>query len=211
MLGNLHLRLTEDFLEMTDTERPLREQMQDAQPRPVAETFVDPNEIHRSATGAGRVRRFAASAPAFINAAAFLGQTIGVTRFQLEIDAATGHFGARDRILRRDAAIVFHFHLQIVAGQHGFAEVEDFGERCGVQPMVRVRIGDPGLEQTSLARVVHRPAAIDEAFRDVTDLRDVEMLRDRFPVWQDEARLRIRVAAEESFELAELHGRINIP
>lgn len=45
MLRNLYLRLTENVLEMTNAERRLREQMQDAKPGSIAKALVDLNEI----------------------------------------------------------------------------------------------------------------------------------------------------------------------
>jgi len=34
----------------------------------------------------------------------------------------------RDRILRHDTTIIFHFDLQLIVGQHAFAEPEDLRE-----------------------------------------------------------------------------------
>ena len=48
VLGNFRLRLAENRLEMTDTKRRLRKQIQDPKPGPVAEALVDVNEIHRN-------------------------------------------------------------------------------------------------------------------------------------------------------------------
>ncbi len=60
---------------MADTERPLREQMEHAQARAIAKTFVDLNEIHRSATTAGDAPR--------LDPALLLCEAIGVSLAQL--------------------------------------------------------------------------------------------------------------------------------
>lgn len=44
VLGNFHLRFVEQLLEMADAKRAVRQHVQDAQPRLVAEALVDLNE-----------------------------------------------------------------------------------------------------------------------------------------------------------------------
>ena len=46
MLGNLRLRDAENFLEMADAKRTTCKQMDDPQPRGVAETLVNLNQFH---------------------------------------------------------------------------------------------------------------------------------------------------------------------
>jgi len=46
MFGDFYLRLTENFLQMADTQRTTAEQCEDAQACAVAETFIDPEQIH---------------------------------------------------------------------------------------------------------------------------------------------------------------------
>ena len=46
VLGNFHLRRVQDFLEMTNAERPLRQQVQDPQSRFIAEAFVNVQQFH---------------------------------------------------------------------------------------------------------------------------------------------------------------------
>jgi hypothetical protein len=46
MLGNLRLRKAENFLKMADAKRTTCKQMNDPQPRGVAETLVDLNQLH---------------------------------------------------------------------------------------------------------------------------------------------------------------------
>ena len=46
MLGNLGLRNAQNFLEMADAKWTLRKQMDDPQPRGIAETLVNLNQFH---------------------------------------------------------------------------------------------------------------------------------------------------------------------
>ncbi len=46
MLGNLGLRDVQNFLEMADAKRTLCKQMDDPQPRGIAETLVNLNQFH---------------------------------------------------------------------------------------------------------------------------------------------------------------------
>ena len=43
VLGNLHLRLVEDFLKMTDAERSGRKYVEDSQPRAITQALVNLN------------------------------------------------------------------------------------------------------------------------------------------------------------------------
>ena len=44
--ADLYLRLAQDFLEMADAQRTLRQHVQQAQPRGIAEAFIDLNQLH---------------------------------------------------------------------------------------------------------------------------------------------------------------------
>jgi hypothetical protein len=46
MLGNFGLRKAKDFLEVTDTKRTACQQMDDPQPRGIAETLVNGDQFH---------------------------------------------------------------------------------------------------------------------------------------------------------------------
>ena len=46
VLGNFRLRDIENFLEMADAKRTTCQQVDDPQPRGIAETLVDPNQFH---------------------------------------------------------------------------------------------------------------------------------------------------------------------
>ena len=47
MFRNFYLRLVQNFLKMTNAERPPREQMQNAEPRLIAQTLVNLNQFHK--------------------------------------------------------------------------------------------------------------------------------------------------------------------
>jgi len=47
VLGDLHLALTEDLLQVTDTEGTPAEQMENPEARPIAQAFVNLNQFHR--------------------------------------------------------------------------------------------------------------------------------------------------------------------
>src|SRR2546423_7604456 len=66
VLGNFHLRLAQDRLEMADAERRLRQQIQNPQPGAIAETLIDLDEVHRRQQQAAAVpqQSFAAASPA---------------------------------------------------------------------------------------------------------------------------------------------------
>jgi hypothetical protein len=52
--GNFDLGFAENFLEVTDTERPVEKEMDNAQPRQVAETLVNTNKVHVSSKHTGK-------------------------------------------------------------------------------------------------------------------------------------------------------------
>ena len=108
MLGDLDLRFAQDGLKMTDAERRLRQQMRDAQSRPVAETLMDLNQVHPDlATGCG-------GGAASIDRHArvllpFLRETLGAPLAEHDVEIFADRLNGSDRILRHDTAIVFDF------------------------------------------------------------------------------------------------------
>ena len=82
-----------------------------------------------------------------------------------------------ERILRRDAAIVFDLYLHVLRGQYRFSEVEDFRKGGGIEPVLET-VRYVGLEQAGIPSIVQYAAAVDEALRQMTDLSDVEMSGD---------------------------------
>ena len=94
------------------------------------------------------------------------------------------HF--RDRILRHDAAIVLDFDLELIVGQDFPAELEDFREAIGLQPMIGI-LADVGLKQDGLALSRHA-AAVDEVLHDMADFGDVGVGRDEVAIRQNKTR-----------------------
>src|SRR5882724_9317447 len=65
VLGNFYLWLAQDRLEMADAQGRLRQQMENPQPRPVAETLIDLNQIHRRQQQAASVSQQVSVLPVF--------------------------------------------------------------------------------------------------------------------------------------------------
>jgi hypothetical protein len=185
MLGDLDLGFAEDGLEMTDAERRLRQQMRDAQSRPVAETLMDLNQVHPDlATGCGRD-----TASVNLHARDFLPllrETLGLPFTEDHVEMLAGRFHFRDRILRHDAAVVFDFDLELIVRQDLPAELEDFREAVRFQPMINV-LADVGLEQDGFALSRHS-AAVDEVFQDVADFGDMGVGRNVIAIRQNKTR-----------------------
>jgi hypothetical protein len=208
MLGDLDLRFAQDGLKMTDAERRLRQQMRDAQSRPVAETLMDLNQVHPDlATGCGR-------GTASVDRHArvllpFLRETLGAPLAENDVEMCAGRLHFRDRILRHHAAVVFDFDLEFIVRQDLPAELEDFREAVRFQPMINV-LADMSLEQDGFA-LSHHAAAVDEVFQDVADLGDMGVGRDEVAIRQNKTRECIRMLFENGAEIRELHGEIYMP
>jgi hypothetical protein len=180
VLGNFHLRLIENFLEVADAERSFRQQVQNPKPCRIAKALVDSNEIHFGlATG------FRAAA---INAALLLGETIGVLVAKPEFHVFANQFRALNRVLRHGAVVVFHFDFEIVVRQNLLPEIENFRKAASVQTVINV-VSDVRLEQARIRRVVNGAATIDEPFSDMSDLRDVKVRRHVVAIRQDQTRV----------------------
>lgn len=91
-----------------------------------------------------------------------------------------------ERILRRDAAIVFDLYLHVLRGQYRFSEVEDFRKGGGIEPVLET-VRYVGLEQAGIPSIVQYAAAVDEALRQMTDLSDVEMSGDGLTIRKEES------------------------
>lgn len=203
MLGDLDLRFAEDGLKMTDAERRLRQQMRDAQSRPVAETLMDLNQVHPDlATGCdGGTASVDRHARVLLP---FLRETLGAPLAEDHLEMFAGRLYFRNRILRDDTAIVFDFDLESIVRQDLAPELEDFREAVGLQPVVRV-LPDVSLEQDGLAPS-HHAAAINEVLHDVAHFGDVSMRRDEIAIRQNKARQGIRILFENRAEIRKLHA-----
>ena len=100
--------------------------------------------------------------------------------------------------MRDDAAIPFHFHLEIITRQDGPAQVEDIGKPFGLETMIQI-VGDISLQDACFA-IAKGAAAIDKFFRDVADLGEVEMRRNLLATRQGEVRMQSGMRAEKRFQ-----------
>ena len=119
---------------------------------------------------------------------------------ELDLNEFVGALRIFDGILRHDATVVFHFHVQIIVREHFIAEIENLRESASSQAMIYV-VRHIGLEKASVDFIVDSAAAIDKAFRDVTHFRDMEVRRDRIAVRQDKTRERGGLSAQDFLQL----------
>ena len=112
----------------------------------------------------------------------------------------SGRPNVHDRILRDDTAIVFDLHVEIVIWQDPCAELEDFCESIGAEPVFGVA-PDMCLEQ-DLFFFAGFAAAIDEFSNHVTDFGDVNVSRNVSTVRQHESRKSVWVLLNCRFQVA---------
>ena len=144
-------------------------------------------------TSSGTCRR-----PLRFAAALLFGEAIGVLAAELKLEPIINRSSGGDRILRDNAAIPFHFHVEIVARQDRLAEVENIGEPPSRQAVLEI-IGDISLQHAGFARA-ESAAAIDKLFRDVSNLSEMEMGGNLLAAWQDKTRACLRIGAEQRFQ-----------
>jgi hypothetical protein len=194
---------------MTDAERRLRQQMRDAQSRPVAETLMDLNQVHPDlATGCGGGGTASVDRHARV-LLPFLRETLGAPLAEDDVEMVAGRLHFRDWILRDDAAIVFDFDLELIVRKDLRAELEDFREAVGLQPMIGI-LADVGLEQDGFGSA-HHPAAIDEIFHDMAHFGHMGVGRNVIAIGQNKTREGIRMLFEHGAEIRELHGESYMP
>src|SRR4051812_12036061 len=105
---------------MTNTERRPGQQLEKTEPGRIAETLVNLDEVHRrlaTGWGGGSAARIG---PRCLPA--FLGETLGLALAENHVKMFAGRFDFQDRVLRDDAAIVFHLDLELIMRQHPLAE-----------------------------------------------------------------------------------------
>ena len=122
---------------------------------------------------------------------------------QVQMFPCSLHVG--DRILGHDAAIIFHFDLQLVVRQHPFSQLQDFRESIRPETMLNVP-ADVRLEQDRLS-LSHDTTTIDELFGNVSDLRDMRMRRDMTSVRQSKTREAVRMLFENCAKIREFHAQ----
>lgn len=79
--------------------------------------------------------------------------------------------------------VVFDFDLEIVLRQHTLTECQDLGHLASMQPVCRVVVAYPELQDATL-RLPDCASAVDEVLCDVPDLCQMEMGRDLIAVRQ---------------------------
>lgn len=142
-------------------------------------------------------------------AALLFRQTVRVPGRELKFELVSGLPRRRDRILRDDAAIPFHFHVEIIARQDRAAEIQDVGKTPGFEAMIEI-LGDVSLQHARFA-FPEGAAAIDKLLRDVSNFGDVKVRGYPLAIRQNKAGKRCGMRAEGRFEFVQFHGQIYIP
>lgn len=86
-------------------------------------------------------------------------------------------FRTLDRVLRYAAILVFDSNVHILVRQDFATEVENLHEAICIEPVINI-VSNVSLEQADVRGVVQRPAAVDEALRDMADFRNVKVSGD---------------------------------
>ncbi len=103
-----------------------------------------------------------------------------------------------DRILRHDATIPLHFHLEIVPWQDWPTEIEDVSKAFRLETVIEI-LGDVSLQDACFA-ITEGAATIDELLRDVSHFGEVKVRRNLFAARQNETREGRGMRPEERFE-----------
>lgn len=103
-----------------------------------------------------------------------------------------------NRILRDDATIPLHFHLEIVPWQDRPTEIEDVSKAFRPETVIEI-LRDVSLENARLA-ITEGAATIDELFRDISHLGKVKVRWNLFAARQDETREGRGMRPEDRFE-----------
>jgi hypothetical protein len=116
----------------------------------------------------------------------------------LELKPILERVRRRDGILRNDAAIPFHFHLEVVTRQDRAAKIKNVGEAPGLQAVLEI-FSDVSLQHAGLP-IAESAAAIDKLLCDVADLGDMNMRRDLLAARQDKTRGDVGMRAKKRFD-----------
>jgi hypothetical protein len=92
---------------------------------------------------------------------------------QDQVQVLTVWSGFGNRILRYDAAVVFHIHIQISTWNHAVSQLQDFRKAVRSKPMLGV-IADVSLQQ-GLFFLSGQSAAIDKVPDYMSNLSEVRM------------------------------------
>src|SRR5437773_6127522 len=86
-------------------------------------------------------------------------------------------------------------------------EPQDFRHFARIQPVVRVAVVHPELQNAALL-LSNRAAAVDEVLRDVPDLRQVEVGRDLIAVGQNKLREFAWLRLQNRLQLIQFHAQV---
>ena len=109
-----------------------------------------------------------------------------------------------DRVLSDDAAIVFDLDLEPIVGQDALAQLQDFRERAGAQPVIDV-CADVSLKHHRFA-LSGDATAIDEILHDMSYFGEVGMGGDKVAVGQDKTRPGVGILFENGAKMREFHA-----
>ena len=117
---------------------------------------------------------------------------------KLKFEAVFNRPSRDNRILRDNATIPLHFHIEILARQDWPAEIEYVSKAFRLETVIEV-LRDVSLENARLA-LTEGAATINELLRDVSHLGEVKVRWNLFAVRQNETQEGRRMRAKEGFE-----------
>ena len=115
----------------------------------------------------------------------------------------------RNRVLSDNAAIVFHFNVQLVIRHNTSANFEDLCESVGTKPVFRI-MSHMCLQQ-DLFLFATLATTIDKRSYDVTYLGYMSVSRDLMAIRQDESWKSLRMPLKTEFKLVQCHGNLYSP
>jgi hypothetical protein len=89
-------------------------------------------------------------------------------------------------------------------GQNTLTERQDLGHFARIEPVVRIAIIHPELQNTAF-RLPNRASAVDEVLRDMPDFCQVEMGRDLITVRQDKPGEFVWLRLQNRLQLIQFH------
>ena len=103
-----------------------------------------------------------------------------------------------NRILRDNATIPLHFHIEVLARQDWPTEIEDVSKAFRLETVIEI-LGDVSLQDACFA-ITEGAATIDELLRDVSHFGEMKVRWNLFAARQNETREGRGMRPEERFE-----------
>lgn len=122
----------------------------------------------------------------------------------MEEQDAVGELGVDHGKLGDHRLFVFNFDRQVLRGQNIARFLENIGEFTSEKTMLGVVV-HPCLEETRFL-CASGAAAIDEAFGDMADFRDVVVRRNAGAVWQFQAHGSVRMSPKVFEKSVDIHS-----